>query len=163
MWSSLIRVSIENDDLALYLITLGHTLASMVEWQSFIHEELCSWITIFFAAYVHQHKVWVPAEQYASVLSQIWHPDPGEYEFHDNTEKTFGLTLTLLSKMWEDLDFAVSSPDKLVQMLRCTSWAVLRRNMKYWRRMFSDTNVWRSLSDSSQLSLCPFMTLLPML
>jgi hypothetical protein len=96
---------------------------SIPDWQPFIYQELCSWITVFFRGLAH----WRLVKEYNSVLSQIWNPAPSDYEFIDDSEKAFGLTFIALLKIWEDLDFAAANIlTKVVQMLRCTNWAVLQ-------------------------------------
>jgi hypothetical protein len=123
VWSSLIHIASDNWDLARNSIRLGHTLASIPDWQPFIRQELCSWITVFFRWLAHWRRV----KEYNSVLSQIWNPVPGEYEFIDDNEKALGLTFIALLKIWEDFDFAAADIlNKFVQMLRCTNWAVLQ-------------------------------------
>ncbi|KAJ7340587.1 hypothetical protein DFH08DRAFT_938517 [Mycena albidolilacea] len=123
VWSSLIHIASDNWEIARIFIRLGHTLASIPDWQPFIHQELCSWITLFFRGLAH----WRLVKEYNSVLSQIWNPVSREYEFSDDNEKALGLTSIALLEIWEDLDFAAANIlNKFVQMLRCTNWAVLQ-------------------------------------
>ncbi|KAJ7754015.1 hypothetical protein B0H16DRAFT_1886732 [Mycena metata] len=123
VWSSLIHIASDNWDLARDSIRLGYTLASIPDWQPLIRQELDSWITVFFRSLAHWRRV----EEYNSVLSQIWNPIPGDYEFIDDNEKALGLTFVVLLKNWEDLDLAAADIlNKFVQMLRCTNWAVLQ-------------------------------------
>ncbi|KAJ6534189.1 hypothetical protein B0H19DRAFT_1080678 [Mycena capillaripes] len=111
------------------------------DWRPFIQEDLCSWITIFFRS-----EQWGLAEKYSSVLSGVWKPNPGEYEFTDHGEKALGL-----SKLWENnLNFSDSSAAaKDIKILRCTSCAILWRDYE----TFSETGL-KSVKITVQFITC---------
>ncbi|KAJ7106212.1 hypothetical protein C8R44DRAFT_327039 [Mycena epipterygia] len=129
VWPSLARVPIDinSHSFTKNFIHLGYTLANIPDWHPHIHKELCSWITAFF-----KYEPWDLAEKYNSVLSTIWNPDTGDYEFANNIEKALGLSFVALSNSWESFNFGMSdSLQESVKWLHCTSSMVMRTRYYY--------------------------------
>ncbi|KAF7348681.1 hypothetical protein MVEN_01386900 [Mycena venus] len=127
LWASIMRISSRNFFLRDHFIALGHTLASVPTWKPFIHEKLSSWIMLSFYHPLSRESL-IGVEKYNSVLSQLWNPDTGKYEFINDSEKALGLSFVALSKLWTEINFDSSgSPwGDVFENLRCTGCTVLR-------------------------------------
>jgi hypothetical protein len=142
MWASLVRACCKNPATldTDRVLEIGNILADTPSWHAYIHNELPSWIAIFFPTVPKVIPKWSLSKKYISVLDRVGKPNPGGYEFIQDPEmreKVLGLTFVTLSKLWEDFGVAASSPDSYISMLRCTSRAVLRN--KYGdKKMMSD-------------------------
>ncbi|KAF8210851.1 hypothetical protein K438DRAFT_99190 [Mycena galopus ATCC 62051] len=102
----------------------GHILLEIPDWQSYLWQELGSWMTVFL-------RLQCLEEHYISVLISISKPSTGRYAFTDLMEKALALTCTTLTNFWETFNFSVPSTlEKFPAWLRCTSLAVLRSEYK---------------------------------
>ncbi|KAJ7805959.1 hypothetical protein B0H13DRAFT_1929859 [Mycena leptocephala] len=142
MWASLVQACSKNPATldTERVLEIGNILADTPSWHAYIHNELPSWIAIFFPTVPKVIPKWSLSKKYISVLDRVGKPNPGGYEFIQDPEmreKVLGLTFVTLSKLWEDFGVAASSPDSYISMLRCTNRAVLRN--KYGdKKMMSD-------------------------
>ncbi|KAF7348692.1 hypothetical protein MVEN_01388000 [Mycena venus] len=155
LWTSLIRVFRGFSFLAEGFIKLGHTLASIPTWEPFIREKPSAWIMLYFYQNRNGMRVtgWPAVEKYNSVLSQLWNPDVGKYDFTDENEKALGLTIVALSKLWEDIDLDNPSVwSEILQILWCTSAVVLLD--RYPIHPLS----WEEMDDGGQRLVCAEIT-----
>ncbi|KAF8170482.1 hypothetical protein K438DRAFT_1773717 [Mycena galopus ATCC 62051] len=121
VWSSLMEyfVKKKTSSMPRSLLELGNTLVGIPDWQSHIHKELCSLITIFF----REANLWENYQSYNSILSSL---SDSEDEFPDQ-EKPLSLSLAALSRFWGS--FGLSGSDCLhdcVRWLRPTCLVILR-------------------------------------
>ncbi|KAF8170454.1 hypothetical protein K438DRAFT_211086 [Mycena galopus ATCC 62051] len=121
VWSSLMEYFVKKKTRSMpgNLLELGNMLMRIPDWQSHIHKELCSVITLFF----QDPYLWRDSKSYNSILSSL---SDSEDEFPDQ-EKPFSLSLAALSRFWGS--FSLSGSDCLhdcVQWLRSTCLVVLR-------------------------------------
>ncbi|KAJ7850639.1 hypothetical protein B0H14DRAFT_3664215 [Mycena olivaceomarginata] len=129
VWTFLIHWTLQQHDWVWdnECILLGHMLSEIPDWQPHVEEELCSWITLFFGS------KWDLAEKYNSVLTNIWQPPSGGYEFITPNEEALGLTYAALSGFWEGFDVStLSSIEKSPSWLRCTGLVMLYEGPKIY-------------------------------
>jgi hypothetical protein len=131
-WSSLVQVAQQSTSvypIGVFFIQMGFHLAERPDWHLHIREELCSWIEIYF------QTEWDVAEKYNSVLSRVWHPETGGYEFSNNGEKALGLPYAILCQVWKEIDFSTpEGVNKSVPLLRSTILVALRQSYVDWKK-----------------------------
>ncbi|KAF8170496.1 hypothetical protein K438DRAFT_211761 [Mycena galopus ATCC 62051] len=137
VWSSLMQhfVKKKAGGMPDNLLELGNTLMGIPDWQSHIHKELCSLITICF----QDVYFWGNYQSYNSILSSL---SDSEDVFPDQ-EKPLSLSLAALSTFWGS--FGLSGSDCLhdcVQWLRSTCLVVLRdKYLVNWSEQVSRDSV----------------------
>ncbi|KAJ6452829.1 hypothetical protein C8R45DRAFT_1193529 [Mycena sanguinolenta] len=146
VWSQLGKVAREAPiQWGIKYLELGHALANMEAWQSFIRPDLSTWIDLFsqtsdpkpaharwhigvdkdqlairFRLISEARRETFPVEDFNQVLIQVWTPNVGAYQFQSKEERTLALTFKALSDSWMQLDIALSNLPELMRLARTT-------------------------------------------
>ncbi|KAJ7757971.1 hypothetical protein B0H16DRAFT_1689430 [Mycena metata] len=105
-------------------IVLGHALAEIPSWQSYLRQHLCSWITLFFNSNGRL------VEEYDSAIINIWKPATSGYTFRNSHEEALGLTYTILSQFWKEFDFSMSKSQEWMSELYCSRQVVFSETLR---------------------------------
>jgi hypothetical protein len=124
VWSSLTNVSVELDDSLQFrrqFIQTGHAIRKIPDWQPYIRNELCAWITAFFRGDTMTKPPWDLAEEYGSVLGEICNLPITEYDFVDAGEKALALSLMAIQNFW-DASFNLTQSRWTARRLVAAAW-----------------------------------------
>jgi hypothetical protein len=126
LWPELGRVAVKYPELAgERYIALSETVANIQAWRQIIHNDLASPISVFSAPGWGKNSI--SRKTFNSLLLKIWVLDLPDHKFTDDTDKSFALALTALSKAWDI--FQLTDPAAIheaLPLVRCTLSASLR-------------------------------------
>jgi hypothetical protein len=132
LWPRMGRIAVKYPDLASeHYIRMGDMLSDTPEWKPFMYKDLTSWITVFFR---HNYKLKQHEDSSAmfnSVMRRVWtHDRVQQHTFINDTEESWALALTALSKVWEHSN--VPSFREVTRLARCTVETSLRVYYFFW-------------------------------
>ncbi|KAJ7641235.1 hypothetical protein FB45DRAFT_353946 [Roridomyces roridus] len=100
---------------------IGANISSIPSWQPVIHRDLTTWISFFLGDPWGKHGH--SREKFLAVISNVWVPDLDEqYDFADETEKSWALALKALSSLWRTFEFTTTNCNThyFIRLARCT-------------------------------------------
>ncbi|KAJ7238417.1 hypothetical protein C8J57DRAFT_1246491 [Mycena rebaudengoi] len=99
----------------------GARLSIFPDWNLYMRRDLPQWITVYFITGGHQGYERLRSN-YVFVLSLMWGGNySGEYDFMNNSERTWAVTLISLSNVWESFNFSdYQVLPNLYRLAKCT-------------------------------------------